>query len=105
HTMPPPTSVSSTLSLHDALPIYSVCGDSRTQLPEHPLSDRELNRRRLPSEAVLLPRVAGLASRDDVTFGGPPAANERDDVVHGEDRKSTRLNSSHDQISYAVFCL
>src|SRR2546428_9777638 len=24
---------------------------------------------------------------------------------HGEDRKSTRLNSSHDQISYAVFCL
>src|SRR2546421_2460758 len=24
---------------------------------------------------------------------------------HGADRKSTRLNSSHDQISYAVFCL
>src|SRR5688572_32409164 len=27
----------------------------------------------------------------------------REDVV--EDRKSTRLNSSHSQISYAVFCL
>src|SRR2546430_3781130 len=27
-------------------------------------------------------------------------------VKHGvEDRKSTRLNSSHSQISYAVFCL
>src|SRR5206468_10866099 len=26
-------------------------------------------------------------------------------VDPGEDRKSTRLNSSHDQISYAVFCL
>src|SRR2546430_9742555 len=25
--------------------------------------------------------------------------------VHGRDRKSTRLNSSHSQISYAVFCL
>src|SRR2546427_1027732 len=25
--------------------------------------------------------------------------------VHEEDRKSTRLNSSHSQISYAVFCL
>src|SRR2546428_6739792 len=25
--------------------------------------------------------------------------------VAGQDRKSTRLNSSHDQISYAVFCL
>src|SRR5216683_5031236 len=25
--------------------------------------------------------------------------------VRAQDRKSTRLNSSHDQISYAVFCL
>src|SRR6266480_5501373 len=27
------------------------------------------------------------------------------DVVGGQDRKSTRLNSSHMSISYAVFCL
>src|SRR3989440_612418 len=27
------------------------------------------------------------------------------DLVFFSDRKSTRLNSSHDQISYAVFCL
>src|SRR2546421_7269274 len=26
-------------------------------------------------------------------------------LLRKEDRKSTRLNSSHDQISYAVFCL
>src|SRR2546421_9580962 len=26
-------------------------------------------------------------------------------ILGGRDRKSTRLNSSHDQISYAVFCL
>src|SRR2546430_8074250 len=26
-------------------------------------------------------------------------------LLDGEDRKSTRLNSSHSQISYAVFCL
>src|SRR5699024_11739322 len=26
-------------------------------------------------------------------------------VINGEDRKSTRLNSSHVSISYAVFCL
>src|SRR2546427_7824045 len=26
-------------------------------------------------------------------------------AVYGGDRKSTRLNSSHSQISYAVFCL
>src|SRR5206468_10285012 len=32
---------------------------------------------------------------------------ERQGIRSGaqEDRKSTRLNSSHDQISYAVFCL
>src|SRR3989440_1774813 len=30
---------------------------------------------------------------------------EIDWLVLGKDRKSTRLNSSHDQISYAVFCL
>src|SRR2546430_4554212 len=30
----------------------------------------------------------------------------QDDIpAHIEDRKSTRLNSSHSQISYAVFCL
>src|SRR5438445_6910603 len=28
-----------------------------------------------------------------------------DHVRHGTDRKSTRLNSSHANISYAVFCL
>src|SRR2546427_9021695 len=27
------------------------------------------------------------------------------EAVHDQDRKSTRLNSSHSQISYAVFCL
>src|SRR5256886_3857698 len=29
----------------------------------------------------------------------------RTDAVELQDRKSTRLNSSHSQISYAVFCL
>src|SRR5690554_2337858 len=29
----------------------------------------------------------------------------RSDIKAGEDRKSTRLNSSHVRISYAVFCL
>src|SRR2546430_7803824 len=32
-------------------------------------------------------------------------ALQRDVSAHGVDRKSTRLNSSHSQISYAVFCL
>src|SRR5206468_12678926 len=37
----------------------------------------------------------------DARGSGPVLRRARDDA----DRKSTRLNSSHDQISYAVFCL
>src|SRR2546430_2853586 len=33
------------------------------------------------------------------------ADRHRHGRVHNSDRKSTRLNSSHSQISYAVFCL
>src|SRR5690625_6341388 len=37
---------------------------------------------------------------------GPTRAHNRHGCKHGErDRKSTRLNSSHVDISYAVFCL
>src|SRR2546430_12174369 len=34
-----------------------------------------------------------------------PLADAVDRALHLPDRKSTRLNSSHSQISYAVFCL
>src|SRR2546430_10255579 len=36
---------------------------------------------------------------------GRPGRGPALDVHRLEDRKSTRLNSSHSQISYAVFCL
>src|SRR5712664_4617991 len=64
-----------TLSLHDALPIRSRC--STTPTPSCRLTSR-------PSA-----RSWRRGSRRPRTA----------------DRKSTRLNSSHDQISYAVFCL
>src|SRR2546430_1695430 len=35
----------------------------------------------------------------------PRGDGARAAVAHRQDRKSTRLNSSHSQISYAVFCL
>src|SRR2546422_3596772 len=41
-------------------------------------------------------RVAELLKRTDRLLGG---------ILIGKDRKSTRLNSSHGYISYAVFCL
>src|SRR2546430_6606714 len=36
---------------------------------------------------------------------GPSSANWSAKMLSSSDRKSTRLNSSHSQISYAVFCL
>src|SRR5438445_9114139 len=44
--------------------------------------------------------LAARRQRDQRTEGGSPTAR-----VGGKDRKSTRLNSSHANISYAVFCL
>src|SRR2546430_7485135 len=35
----------------------------------------------------------------------PRERHSHDPLVSSTDRKSTRLNSSHSQISYAVFCL
>src|SRR5437762_5939992 len=84
--VPPPTE-SSPLSLHDALPIYSL-GRVRSILP-WPLG---LDRQRPPLSVAAAPiaaRYLGQAFR----------------AVVGLDRKSTRLNSSHRCISYAVFCL
>src|SRR5258707_4294060 len=43
-------------------------------------------------DALILGKVGIIAFREHVT-------------AEGKDRKSTRLNSSHANISYAVFCL
>src|SRR2546430_8054957 len=48
--------------------------------------------------------LAGVASRH-VPGGRERSPHEDQDQAVGRDRKSTRLNSSHSQISYAVFCL
>src|SRR5438132_552328 len=49
-------------------------------------------------------QVAGCAVTDGKIIRGAKARLLRDHVVV-QDRKSTRLNSSHTVISYAVFCL
>src|SRR5438270_9362096 len=60
------------------------------------------------SEQVLLGHEHILEA-DRRGIGGVPAEllelRGADAVPSIEDRKSTRLNSSHSQISYAVFCL
>src|SRR4051812_47806180 len=47
-----------------------------------------------------LPRGSEVLSRDPAWFGFPGRSS-----ISARDRKSTRLNSSHMSISYAVFCL
>src|SRR2546430_5902327 len=49
--------------------------------------------------------VADLASDDDLKRDGIQIPSEPGQTATLRDRKSTRLNSSHSQISYAVFCL
>src|SRR3712207_7634773 len=66
-----------TLSLHDALPICILWVDDWFDVREH--SGQEV----APGESLVKVLLGGQAT----------------------DRKSTRLNSSHANISYAVFCL
>src|SRR5207249_10743605 len=59
-----------------------------------------------PREVRLTPRASSSATRRAGVIASPPPRGRR----HGRngqngDRKSTRLNSSHVSISYAVFCL
>src|SRR5690606_41974907 len=83
------TTVIYTLSLHDALPIW------RQAPAVKGAQDVEQALHTLLTGSGLQGRVEGGM----LTVQSAPAAGEP------ADRKSTRLNSSHVKISYAVFCL
>src|SRR5436309_10738358 len=84
----------STLSLHDALPIYfGARGRERAGVGGVGL---DLIHRRVGVRSGRAAR--GRASAGAAAAGGTGQVRRRD-------RKSTRLNSSHVKISYAVFCL
>src|SRR5438270_5468876 len=72
-----------TLSLHDALPIF--------RMPSGAGHDAQVLATIMPAGMLFVPSIGGVSHH----------WSENTD----EDRKSTRLNSSHSQISYAVFCL
>src|SRR5687768_17820786 len=72
-----------TLSLHDALPISST-----SRLPD-----------RSTESGIRTPWTPAMSMVIDMRPGTITVLNS------GADRKSTRLNSSHGYISYAVFCL
>src|SRR5207253_9269372 len=93
------------LSLHDALPIWRGRGEASGLHQAHASSGED-------DVAVLAQAAAGFGGR---AHGGPvahgdveaaqalAAAAEARGRLGEEDRKSTRLNSSHVAISYAVF--
>src|SRR5207245_9464778 len=66
-----------------------------------------------PPRSTLFPYTTLFRSLDDLFDPAPmahllatrPSPEERAREDAGPDRKSTRLNSSHGSISYAVFCL
>src|SRR3989449_10001755 len=69
---------------------------------ERPDSSLAITRRIFLHKSLLAGAAAGAA-----TYGWFPLVNTLDLAFGAEalDRKSTRLNSSHGYISYAVFCL
>src|SRR5471030_3379101 len=60
---------------------------------------------RRPPRSTLFPYTTLFRSPDLLRRPGQRLRSRRADVRSGADRKSTRLNSSHLGISYAVFCL
>src|SRR5256885_11712647 len=81
-----------TLSLHDALPIWKI-------------DVLDVGIRNLGVVAIMALQLAGVVIARQIEI----VQSRYDSVVHNlnnvRDRKSTRLNSSHLVISYAVFCL
>src|SRR2546429_6634916 len=75
-----------TLSLHDALPIYYHVGFLSQEFRNAEKANPEINK--------------AIGQEVQKRCGGDEACQ----LLEG-DRKSTRLNSSHGYISYAVFCL
>src|SRR5258707_11827607 len=64
---------------------------------------------RRPPRSTLFPYTtlfrSGPSRAGAITNGADQYGAGTDQVLRGADRKSTRLNSSHANISYAVFCL
>ena len=110
-----------TLSLHDALPILSRCGSAPVFIlpisccgSAHAFYTYQFLLRQHPC-FLYCPFLVAAAPRFlycPVLFAAAPplfiftnSCCGSAPAFHTADRKSTRLNSSHTVISYAVFCL
>src|SRR5439155_26905221 len=92
----PPTPALYTLSLHDALPISpQPCGKRRSCSRKFTIGSK-ITSRLSPACSTFSLAASKIRTRSRC-FARAATAKQ--------DRKSTRLNSSHVAISYAVFCL
>src|SRR3712207_7803313 len=71
---------------------------ARVPLPDQPWLSRDFLRGWVEESSPAIAELEQLAGSD-----GPPLLEQL--YPRPSDRKSTRLNSSHANISYAVFCL
>src|SRR5690606_42035054 len=94
----PSTTAIYTLSLHDALPILFFMDFENPQRGIVPIIQDMEN-----SHYVLTSKGDHLFIHTNLD--APNNRILKIDVATPSDRKSTRLNSSHVKISYAVFCL
>src|SRR5688572_32129831 len=82
---------------------WGVATWRRSQRPRHQAAQLPDMVKQTSQEATAQPDAATKARLNEM-YGQLPLSFEAN-VGQTEDRKSTRLNSSHSQISYAVFCL
>src|SRR5690606_42133413 len=93
-----------TVALHDALPIFSGLETSLDAIAsENPWPGTVvLHRLNRTEYATAVQDILGVkVEKKDLL----PRDDEGNGFDNAADRKSTRLNSSHVKISYAVFCL
>src|SRR5699024_12834708 len=86
------------LSLHDALPIFGHASSKSKRFYPWTLKNGEYCVHTARKHVAILSRIKQLRVRRKRR--NQPYSQSTD-----RDRKSTRLNSSHVSISYAVFCL
>src|SRR2546427_5254404 len=97
---PAPTEISP-FPLHAALPISSMASSMRRWWPLSTIEQGAPFFRNLATSSIGF----WVADRPMRCSGRPQTWSSRSRSSGSTDRKSTRLNSSHSQISYAVFCL
>src|SRR5207244_13361326 len=94
-----------TLSLHDALPILLASHylEAYRAAPDAP-DAAEIKRQAMETLLAAGEHAASLAAAGQAQRYFDAATELADDPVTQADRKSTRLNSSRQIISYAVLC-